>query len=159
MEFFIDFLAHQAWADAKQWSVIEAHPAASTDQEISKRLHHFHLTQYAFITILRGEEFVFSRMPDFPDLKSLKEFVMHNHSLFASYGASMNEADLSKKLDIPWFKKPPLEITVSQALLQVCMHSQYHRGQNARRLRELGCDPPSTDLIVWYWQTKPVAEW
>ena len=37
------------------------------------------------------------------------------------------------------------------------MHSHYHRGQNATRLRELGGEPPMTDLIVWYWKGRPVA--
>jgi uncharacterized damage-inducible protein DinB len=39
------------------------------------------------------------------------------------------------------------------------MHSHYHRGQNATRLRELGGTPPNTDLIVWYWKGQPESEW
>jgi uncharacterized damage-inducible protein DinB len=39
------------------------------------------------------------------------------------------------------------------------MHSHYHRGQNATRLRELGGEPPPTDLIVWYWKGRPAPEW
>jgi uncharacterized damage-inducible protein DinB len=39
------------------------------------------------------------------------------------------------------------------------MHSHYHRGQNATRLRELGGDPPGTDLITWIWKGRPAASW
>ena len=39
------------------------------------------------------------------------------------------------------------------------MHSHYHRGQNATRLRELGAEPPGTDLIVWYWKSRPAPAW
>jgi uncharacterized damage-inducible protein DinB len=39
------------------------------------------------------------------------------------------------------------------------MHSHYHRGQNATRLRELGGEPPMTDLIVWYWKGRPRPDW
>jgi uncharacterized damage-inducible protein DinB len=39
------------------------------------------------------------------------------------------------------------------------MHSQHHRGQNATRLRELGGEPPMTDLIVWYWKGRPGPRW
>ena len=39
----------------------------------------------------------------------------------------------------------------------MAMHSQWHRGQNAMRLRELGGEPPTTDLIVWYWKGRPSA--
>jgi uncharacterized damage-inducible protein DinB len=39
------------------------------------------------------------------------------------------------------------------------IHSHHHRGQNAAALRELGGEPPPTDLIVWYWKEKPGAPW
>jgi hypothetical protein len=35
-----------------------------------------------------------------------------------------------------------------KALLQGAMHSHYHRGQDATRLRELGGEPPMTDMMV-----------
>ena len=50
-------------------------------------------------------------------------------------------------------------ITVAEALTQAAMHSQWHRGQNAVRLRELGVEPPPVDLIVWYWKGRPAAAW
>jgi uncharacterized damage-inducible protein DinB len=34
-----------------------------------------------------------------------------------------------------------------------------HRGQNARRLRELGGEPPTTDLIVWIAAGRPPPDW
>jgi uncharacterized damage-inducible protein DinB len=39
------------------------------------------------------------------------------------------------------------------------MHSHYHRGQNATRLRELGGTPPTTDYIVWLWKGRPQPAW
>jgi uncharacterized damage-inducible protein DinB len=60
---------------------------------------------------------------------------------------------------MPWFKEPALTITVGEALTQCAMHSQWHRGQNATRLRELGATPPTGDLIVWYWKGRPVPAW
>jgi uncharacterized damage-inducible protein DinB len=56
-----------------------------------------------------------------------------------------------------WFKDPPLTITVAEALTQCSRHSHYHRGQNAARLRELGGEPPTTDLIVWHGKAAPGA--
>ena len=41
--------------------------------------------------------------------------------------------------------------------MQCVMHSQYHRGQNATRLRELGGSPPITDYILWLYKSKPPA--
>jgi uncharacterized damage-inducible protein DinB len=52
-----------------------------------------------------------------------------------------------------------LRLTVTEALTQCAMHSHYHRGQNATRLRELGGEPPATDLSVWYWRGRLAADW
>ena len=38
--------------------------------------------------------------------------------------------------------RKPLTITVGEALTQMAMHSQSHRGQNATRLRELAPSRP-----------------
>jgi uncharacterized damage-inducible protein DinB len=39
------------------------------------------------------------------------------------------------------------------------MHSHFHRGQNATRLRELGGEPPTTDYIFWLWKGRPKPVW
>ena len=68
------------------------------------------------------------------------------------------EAGLLETVEVPWFK-PPAKITVRHALMQAAMHSHYHRGQNATRLRELGGTPPTTDFIVWLHKGQPLAHW
>ncbi len=66
-------------------------------------------------------------------------------SFFQSHGVS-NEDSMGGK------------INKARALLQMTAHSNYHRAQNATRLRELGSKPPLTDLIFWYWKGQPEAE-
>jgi uncharacterized damage-inducible protein DinB len=61
-------------------------------------------------------------------------------------------------IDVPWFK-PPAKISVRHALTQAAMHSHYHRGQNATRLRELGGVPPMTDFIIWLRNGQSAANW
>ena len=71
----------------------------------------------------------------------------------------MDEArELEELVEAPWFT-PPAKISVRQALTQAAMHSHYHRGQNATRLRELGGVPPMTDFIVWLRKGQPAAQW
>ena len=65
---------------------------------------------------------------------------------------------LEEMIEVIWFR-PPARLTVAQALTQAAMHSHYHRGQNATRLRELGGVPPTTDFIVWIHKGKPEAKW
>jgi len=39
---------------------------------------------------------------------------------------------LAETITIPWFKDPPMTVTVAQALTQAAMHSHYHRGRTRR---------------------------
>jgi len=77
----------------------------------------------------------------------------------AGYLAALPPSRFEESIRIPWFDDPPLTITIAEALSQCAMHSQWHRGQNAVRLRELGAEPPPVDLIVWYWNGRPAAAW
>ena len=47
--------------------------------------------------------------------------------------------------------RPPGAHTLGESVLQVAMHSQHHRGQVCRRLREVGATPPYVDYIIWLW--------
>jgi len=153
-----DLYQHQEWADRNHWSAIEALPAALDDEEIRKRLYHIHLTQHAFYCITSGKSFVYKRFEEFPDLASLKNFAGDTHAGFRSLMMRLSPAVLDEILAIPWFKEPPLSISRQNALLQAVYHSQYHRGQNASRIRVLGGEPPMTDYIAWLWKGRPKPE-
>ena len=154
-----DLYGHQAWADAEHWRALEAHPRALEDKAIRKRLHHIHLTQRAFLCIVRGEELVIRKLEEFPTMSALKEYAKSNHEDAVNFLKNVSKERLGEIVTIPWFKDPPISLTVEQALTQAAMHSHYHRGQNASRLRELGGEPPLTDFIVWLWKEKPEARW
>jgi len=70
----------------------------------------------------------------------------------------LDQFRMEEIVEVPWFR-PPAKISVRQALTQAAMHSHYHRGQNATRLRELGGVPPTTDFIVWLHKGQPKAQW
>ena len=65
---------------------------------------------------------------------------------------------LEELIEIPWFT-PPVTVSRRHALTHAAMHSHYHRGQNATRLRELGGAPPMTDFIIWLRNGQPSAPW
>ncbi len=156
-----DLYEHQAWADAEHWRAIEKHPPAREDAAIRRRLHHLHLVQRLFIWAVgdRATEFAFSQPEDFETFNDLKAFARESHALVDQFLSSVTDSRLSESVTFSWFKDPPLTITVTEALTQCAMHSQWHRGQNATRLRELGGEPPTVDLIVWYWKGRPEADW
>jgi len=49
--------------------------------------------------------------------------------------------------------------THAESVVQVAMHTTYHRGQVATQIRALGGEPPLTDFVVWIWLGKPEPEW
>jgi uncharacterized damage-inducible protein DinB len=154
-----DLYGHQEWADAEHWRAIGACAAARDDAAIRLRLLHVHLVQ-RFFMFACGDGQSPPDMPapeDFPTFEALAAYARASHERVRALVAA--PMDLECRVTIPWFKDPPLALTVGEALTQCAMHSHYHRGQNATRLRELGGDPPGTDLIVWYWKGRPAPDW
>jgi uncharacterized damage-inducible protein DinB len=156
-----DLYRHQAWADAEHWRTIEAHAPAREDKVIRARLHHLHLVQRAFRWIVsdRTSSLGIPKPDDFASLSDLKAWARAYHDEAPGFVEALTDARLAERVDVVWFKDPPLQITVAEALTQCAMHSQWHRGQNAARLRELGAEPPLVDVIVWYWKDRPAPDW
>ena len=156
-----DLYGHQEWADAQHWRAIETHPPAASDAAVRDRLYHIHIVQRAFRWIVGTREPMFeaAKPSDFPALGDLKAWARAYHDEMRGFLDALTGERLDTEVQILWFKDPPLHITVAEALTQCAMHSHYHRGQNATLLRELGGEPPSTDLITWYWKGRPPAAW
>jgi uncharacterized damage-inducible protein DinB len=156
-----DLYAHQAWADAEHWKAIEASPEALADDVIRRRLFHIHQVQRFFRWAVGSREQppALSGPEEFPDARALKAWGRTYHEEMATFLGSLTDARLRERVDMLWFKEPPLHLPVEDALLQAVMHSHYHRGQNATRLRELGGEPPLTDLIIWHWRGRPAPRW
>jgi uncharacterized damage-inducible protein DinB len=156
-----DLFGHQAWADAEHWCAIGRHPPAREDTAIRTRLHHIHLVQRAFRWAVgdRSTEFQLSRPEDFPSFEQLQVYGRECQDELRRLFDAISDDRFAESITMPWMKDPPLSLTVTEALTQCAMHSHYHRGQNATRLRELGGEPPMTDLIVWYWKGRPSPDY
>ena len=159
-QYLDELFAHQQWADAEHWRALEAHPAALADKAILERLLHIHLVQHAFLWAAgpRTSQFEFKKVEDFPVATEMKKYGRQGHADFQALFESVSTDWLEEIIEIAWFK-PPLKISRRHALMQAAMHSHYHRGQNATRLRELGGVPPTTDFIVWLRSGQPGAHW
>jgi uncharacterized damage-inducible protein DinB len=158
---FLDELyAHQAWADAEHWQAFEAHPLALDDKAIRERLLHIHQVQHAFLWVTGPPTsgFVFKKLEDFPSMADLKEYGQLGLEEMNELLKKTGQDRLEEVVEVPWFR-PPVRISVRQAMTQAAMHSHYHRGQNATRLRELGGVPPMTDFIAWLRDGKPAPRW
>lgn len=156
-----DLYGHQVWADAEHFRAISSHPAARDDNAIRDRLHHIAIVQRGFLWAIgdRQEAFAFTRPGDFTSFDALQRYAREHHDRLTPVIRTLSDTRLAESIAIPWFNDPPLSLTIAEALTQGALHSHYHRGQNATRLREVGGEPPLTDYIYWLWKGRPEAEW
>ena len=139
---------YQQWADLRTLAAVRAHPGAADDADLRKRLHHIAGVQRGFLALFLARPFDVATEMRVPDsLEELERRFAEAHAEEMAFVAGLDEAAQLRTLDIRWF--PGLWLSLGQALLQVVMHSQHHRGQCSMRLRELGGNPPMLDYIVW----------
>ncbi len=158
LAFLRDLMAHGEWANAVFFQAWDKSPARD-HEELRRRVGHMVGVQQGFLSILRGEtpgRPPGGPPPSFADLKA--RFIASHAGLRDLVGAMEPEV-LASTVKIPWFPDPPCVITVAEALVQVAMHSQHHRGQCWTRLKDLGGEPQNVDWIIWLWQQKPPAPW
>ena len=157
----IDLYRHHAWADALHFRVAAAHPGSAADEIIRNRMLHIYTVQLFFRWMTGGRpgEFTPPDPGSFTDLSQLTNLARTYHDEMIPFVEALAEGRLSAPVDNPFAPPDAPRLTVAQALTQCAMHSHYHRGQNATRMRELGAEPPLTDFIAWFWSGQEPAHW
>jgi uncharacterized damage-inducible protein DinB len=151
-------MAHASWANAvffHAWGK----SSARDHEELRRRAAHIIGVQQGFLAILKGEPP--GGPPDGPpqSFLDLKAWAETCHAGLLDFVGSLKPQDLSGTVQIPWFPDPPCVITIAEALVQVAMHSQHHRGQCMTRLKDFGGEPKNVDWVIWLWKQKPQARW
>jgi uncharacterized damage-inducible protein DinB len=142
-----DMARHQAWADTAHWKALRENPTLLEDEEIRKRLNHMLQAMRMLTTLASGEIPDPGRMKEAEPIDGLETAMQKAHTDLAK---ALGSVDLNKMISLPRGPKGPFEAPAGILLLQAITHSQYHRGQNGSRMRQLGVAPPMTDLIAWY---------
>ena len=156
-------LGHAEWADALVWKAVLA--LGQEDADLRGKLHHLHLVQWAYLHIWRSEQVRPRELSTFPTLRSIQGWAREYYRELPSYLGVASGADPARDVRFPWADRLVQRFgkagpaTWAESALQVAMHSSYHRGQVARRLRELGGEPPLSDFIGWIWMDRPEADW
>ena len=157
-EFLSDLMAHSEWANAVFFHRWGKSPARD-HEEMRSRVDHIVGVQNAFLSMFKGEDP--GRPPGGPPptFTELRARAETSHAHLQTFTANIDSETLLRTIRVPWFPDPPCVITVGQALVQVAMHTQHHRGQCMTRLRDFGGEPKNVDWIIWLWQQKPKARW
>lgn len=158
LELLRELYRHMEWADAAVWSAVQP------DEDVERRLHHIQMTQRFFLKFWREDPIDVDeiRAPVSAEqvLAGARQYYREIHPFLDA----VTEADLQRKLDIPWashFARDGvlLPVTMAETMFQVTSHSTYHRGQVNARLRAMNIEPPTVDYIVWLWAGRPAPAW
>jgi uncharacterized damage-inducible protein DinB len=158
LTFLRDLLSHAEWANAVFFHTWGKSPARD-HQEMRQRVGHLVGVQQGFLSILRGELKGPPTVAATPSFEELKMYAVSSHNALRDFAAALQPEGLTRTVRIPWFPDPPCVITVADALVQVAMHTQHHRGQCMTRLKDFGGEPKNVDYIIWLWKQKPQGRW
>jgi uncharacterized damage-inducible protein DinB len=147
IEMIQSLFQHQEWADRELLAVIWTHPKAAEDDRLRATLHHTATVQRAFLSLFLARPFDIAKEIEVPASLETVEALFHDAHRAEMFVAGLKEPDLARIIEMAWI--PGAHPTLAQALMQVVMHSQNHRGQCLSRLRELGATPPTLDFIRW----------
>jgi uncharacterized damage-inducible protein DinB len=159
-----DLYRHMEWADASVWQAVFRSENAVADQKLRDYFYHLHLVQRAFLNAWRNESA--APFPTFEDATSVREWGRSYYDEVFVHLERLSDQEIAKPMQLPWadyvekqIGRVPASITIGETMLQVPLHSLYHRGQINARLREVSGEPPTVDYIIWVWLEKPAASW
>jgi uncharacterized damage-inducible protein DinB len=158
LSFLRELMGHAEWANAVFFHTWGKSPARD-NEELRQRVRHIIGVQSSFLSVLKGETLMLPSDSPPPSYDELKAKAVPCHAGLREFAAGLSEERMARTVHIPWFPDPPCIITVGEALTQVAMHSQHHRGQCMTRLKDLGGEPKNVDWIIWLWKKKPEARW
>src|SRR4051812_34146837 len=119
-----DLLQHQLWADGELWTAVSAHAPARDDQAIRDRFHHIHQVQrfFSWICGAPAPPPTLTKPGDFSALDQIRAVARESHGEIRRCIATLSDPRLAELIAIPWFRDPPLTLTVAEALTQMAMH-------------------------------------
>ena len=160
-----ELIDHMQWADALVWSAALSNHEVSGDLALRGKLFHTHMVQRAFLSVWQAAT-LSPPSSDTPDLPTTLESARGYYSDLTPFLDALGEDELGQPVALPWAGRlaqrlghEPAAPSLAETILQVVMHSTYHRGQVNARLREIGIEPPLTDYIAWIWFGRPKPRW
>lgn len=156
-EMLRDLVAHKGHANAAMLNAIRPNGAAAADPELWELLHHILLANRFWLLTVLGVPFVHedeARLS--PSFDALIQRYVGTQAQEITWLETATEDDLARMLEDA--RIPNGRCSVSQAFMQVCLHSHGHRAQCAKLLRRHGGVPPPMDFILWL-TNRPTADW
>lgn len=149
---------YTAWADARAFeaaSKLAPEPwtrdLGSSLKSVRDTLVHIASAQWIWFSRWKGvSPTAMWSAAEYPTAASLRERWNPQHRELAAFVAAQTEASLAAPLAYKNLKGEPVSLPLGQQMLHLANHSTYHRGQITTLLRQLGAQPVSTDLILYF---------
>jgi len=144
-----ELMRHKSWANTSLLRAIEQHPPAAQDEDLRKMLNHILFSNRFWLLTILGRPFDCEIEMQTPaNLAIIIDRFNETERLESEWLSNASESELDRLLNTR-SSRLGIDVTVRQAILQICLHTQGHRPQCATRLRALGGTPPGTDYVLW----------
>jgi uncharacterized damage-inducible protein DinB len=144
-----ELMRYKWWANAALLHSIEQYPPAAEDEEFRKMLNHILFSNRFWLLTILDQPFEPESEMQLPaDLVVIIARFKETERLESVCLSHAADPDLERILQTR-SSRLGIDVSVRQAMLQICLHTQGHRSQCAARLRALGGTPPGTDYVLW----------
>ena len=123
---------------------------ASSHGGVIGTLRHIYYAERVWLNRLRGEQQRFQDPPPEPGLPELNQRWPEIWQGLRDWLERLPDAELEAELHSRRLNGEEFHLERWKVLLHVVNHSTLHRGQVVGMLRQLGKQPPATDLIFYY---------
>ena len=144
-----DLFSYTEWANEE---IIAALRALTDEQRASVRdtLAHIIMAEWVWLRRWKGESPAGEPAWCGGELDELVENLRAVEAERREYVDSLTDEKLQGELAYRSVKGDPFTTRLVYQLQHLANHSTYHRGQAAMKIRAMGVQPPTTDLIFWY---------
>lgn len=119
------------------------------NSELLRLFSHILFAEKVWLTRMHGKDS--SELVIWGDLnyEECKELMNENKEHYMAYLNELDDEKLQEKITYKASTGMEYTNTIEEALQQVALHGQYHRGQINLKLRELGYEPVNVDFITF----------
>jgi uncharacterized damage-inducible protein DinB len=156
---------YNAWANRRSMDAASrlptdkfVQPLGSSFGSVRDTLAHIYVGEWLWLERFHGRSN--STLPDpkqFSHAASLREKWNVLESRLLEFVRGLSQEDLNREMVYKNLKLEDFRNPLWQSLHHLANHGTYHRGQVTTLLRQLGAQPVSTDLILFYRERTAIA--
>lgn len=137
-------IRHNIWANREIYNNLKKNNLPAP--ECLRLLAHIAAAEFLWIARIKQERDKMDVWPE-PDIKYLGMQLENLALIWDEIESNLSVTNFDKEITYTNVKGEVFKNTIGDALNHVFLHSSYHRGQIALKIRELGGEPAYTDYI------------